>query len=439
MSVSFRAVRARLAWVSLAALIVAIVAGCTTKSGGYSTSSPPKIRFFNASIEQSAVDVTVGTVLEAAPLGFSGSTTYRTTQTGAQPIVVTVSGSSTVVTQTTQDFENDNRFTYILYGRSNAAQSIILQDNVELPGGGAYKLRLINVAPDAGPLDLYVTSPGAVIDPNATPNISNIAPGTASDYVVPNAGDVQVVLTKAGTKTPVYTSSQITLSERNAYAVIAYDNGNPNLVNASVFTMDTLGSGQVVNSVQSQTRLVNAVVGPPALNMLIDGTTAIGGVPYAQASAFQPAVAGSHTVSVESTTAPGAALATGTVLFGGGGSNTIVSFGAAGSVLNVPLLDVNLPPLTATNARLRVVNANSSALNVQTYINGNLAVGALTPGGPSLYFDFAPGTYLFSFVNAATSQSVLDVPAVTLQVGHTYTIYLIGQTGQFTSLQTTDR
>src|SRR5689334_19074793 len=84
MSVSFRAIRARLTWVSLAILIVAGIAGCTLKSGGYSTTSPPKIRFFNAAIEIAAVDVTVGTVLEAAPLGFGGNTTYRTAQTGSQ-------------------------------------------------------------------------------------------------------------------------------------------------------------------------------------------------------------------------------------------------------------------------------------------------------------------------------------------------------------------
>jgi len=439
MSVFTRVARARLAWISLAVLIVSAIAGCTLKSGGYSTSSPPKMRFFNGSIEIAAVDVTVGSVLSAPALGYELMTTYLPESAGVQPINVTFAGSDIVVAQASQDFEKDDRFTYILYGRINAAQQLILRDNVDLPGGGAYKLRLINVATESGPLDLYVTSPGGVIDPNASPNIANIALGVASDYVQPNAGDVQIILTQAGSKTPIYTSTTITMSERNAYAVVAYNRGNPNLVNAAVLTMDTLGSGQLVNSVQGQTRLVNAVVGPPAINMLVDNTTAIGGVPYGQASAYQFAAAGTHTVSVEATTAPGAALTSSSILFNSGGSNTILSFGPSTSVVDVPLTDVNLLPQTAGNARVRVVNANAAGLNVQTFISGNLAVGAVTPGGPSLYFELAAGSYPFSFVDAATSTSILDVPNVVLEAGHTYTVYLIGPSGQFTSLQTTDR
>jgi hypothetical protein len=439
MSVFPRAARARLAWISLALLIVAAIAGCTLKSGGYSTSSPPKLRFFNAAMEIGAVDISVGGILEASVLAFEGATTYRSVPLGSQPVVTNVALTSTVVTQTSQDFEKDERFTYILYGRPNSPQTVILQDNVELPGGGAYKIRLINVANESGPLDLYITSPGAVIDPNATANIANIAFGAASDYVVPNSGDVQLVLTATGTKTPIYTSGTITLSERNAYGLIAYNNGNPNLVSAAVITMDTLGSGQLVSSVQGQIRLVDAVTGPPAINMVVDGTTAIGGIPYAQASPYQPAVAGTHTVSIEATTAPGASLNSNSIIFTPGGSNTILAYGPSTSVLQVPMTDINLLPQTAGNARLRIVNANSSSLNVQTFINGNLAVGAEAPGQPSLYFEFPAGTYLFSFVNAADSSLMLDVPNVVLEANRTYTIYVMGATGAFTSLQTTDR
>lgn len=439
MSVSFRAAPARLAWISLAVLIIAAVAGCTLKSGGYNTTSPPKIRLFDAAIDIGAVDMTLGSVLSVAGLGYEQFSTYRNAATGQQLVRLTSSGTSTVVFDTTQDFENGDRFSYILYGRPAAPATILLRDNIELPGGGNFKLRLANAATEMGPLDLYVTSPGTTLDANSTANISNIALGTASDFVEPNAGDVEILLTPHGSKTVIYDSGQITLSERNAYMIVAYSRGDPNLVNASVLTMDTLGSGQLVNSTMGELRAVDAAPGPAAINVVVDGATVIGGVPYAHASAYQPAVAGTHTVGVEASSAPGTSLVSGSMTFAPGGSTSVVAFGPAGSVVAAGLTDINFLPQVAGNARVRVVNAASGGGSVNTFVNGNLTVGALVAGSPSLYFELPAQTYTFSFVDSTSSSVLLDVPGVVLAAGHTYTLFLIGPPGQFTSLLTQDR
>ena len=48
-------------------------------------------------------------------------------------------------------------------------------------------------------------------------------------------------------------------------------------------------------------------------------------------------------------------------------------------------------------------------------------------------------TYTFGFVDATSNTDVLDVPGIVLAAGHTYTIYLIGPSGQFSTAITQDR
>jgi hypothetical protein len=439
MSVSYRAHRARLAWVSLAVLLVAAIAGCTLKSGGYNTTSPPKVRVFNAAIDIGAVDLTLGSVLAVPLLGYEQAAPYHAASTGTQALQFTYSGSDTVISSTTQDLENGDRFSYILYGRPTAPATILVRDNIDLPGGGSYKIRFINAATETGPLDLYITAPGATLDASATPTISNVALGTASDFVEPNAGSVEVRITRAGSKVAIYDSGQVTLSERNAYELVAYSRGDPNLVNATIFTMDTLGSAQLLPSTLSELRLVNAVPGTPIINLVIDGTTALGNIAYPFASAYQPGIPGTHTVSVEPASSPGNPLVTGSQTFPPGGASTVVALGPAGSVIAVALADINFMPSVAGNARVRVVNAQSGGAGVTTFVNGGLAVGALTPGQASLYFELPAQTYTFGFVDSTSSAPLLDVPGVVLAAGHTYTLYLIGLPGQLTSLLTLDR
>src|SRR4051794_35480825 len=62
MSAIFPAPRARLAWLVLFLAVAAGVVGCTAESGGYNTTSPPKIRFFNAAFDIGTVDVDVGNI-----------------------------------------------------------------------------------------------------------------------------------------------------------------------------------------------------------------------------------------------------------------------------------------------------------------------------------------------------------------------------------------
>lgn len=429
---------ARLSWLALAVIVLAAIAGCTLKSGGYNTTSPPKVRFFNASADIGTLDASVGTTQAIGLLTYESFSTYRPTATGTQPVTITLTGTTTQVIQTELSLDNGQRFSYIVYGRPNAPNALVLADNVDLPGGGAIKVRFANVATEQGPLDLYITNPGDSLD-SATPFISNVGLGTATGYIDRGSGSTEVRITRAGTKQVLYDSGQITLTERNAYGIVAYSRGDPNQVNVGLLTMDTLGSGSSLNSVLSLTRLVNAAPTEASVTATLPNNVSIANVPFRSVSPYQLVTSGAQTVSVANTAAPATPLSTNTVLLPPGGDATMVLYGAPGAERVIGLQDFNYLPMTPGAARVRVVNVRSDTGSMTTYVNGNLVVGALSPGLPSLYFELPAGSYLFSFVDPASSASVLDVPNVVLAPDHTYTLYLTGTTGGFSSIQTLDR
>jgi len=425
MSALITATRARLQWLGLAVVALAVLVGCTAESGGYNTTSPPKIRFFNAAFDIGAINADVGTVQTITGLNYEQFATYHSASLGNQPVTILPTGTTTPLITSSVSFDNGQRWSHILYGRPNAPQALIVADNVDLSGGGKYKVRLVNAATEAGPLDVYVTAPGAPLD-TATPTLAGVTLGGVSDFIELDAGSVEVRIVPSGTKSVFYDSAQITLSERNAYSLVAYSRGDPAQVNVGLLTHDTLGSGSLQNSAVGKVRVVNATPAVPSMNVASDGTAVATGVAYATASPYAVTGAGAHTVTVQAAGAPNVDILTGGVTFPPGGDASFVVFGTPGALVGITLSDANFLPMTAGNARLRVVNAGTGLGSASTFINGALAVGALPNGATSLYFELAPATYAVSFHDVASSGVILDIPAVTLAANHTYTLFLIG-------------
>jgi hypothetical protein len=71
-------------------------------------------------------------------------------------------------------------------------------------------------------VDVYVTAPGADLA-TATPALTGVEFGDASDYLEVPAGDYQVRVTPAGTKTVAIDSGALTLSGGQVRTVIAVD------------------------------------------------------------------------------------------------------------------------------------------------------------------------------------------------------------------------
>jgi hypothetical protein len=71
-------------------------------------------------------------------------------------------------------------------------------------------------------VDIYVTAPGADLEA-ATPALTGVPFGAASDYLTVPAGDYQVRVTPAGTKIVAIDSGTLALAAGQVRTVIAVD------------------------------------------------------------------------------------------------------------------------------------------------------------------------------------------------------------------------
>jgi hypothetical protein len=410
-----------------------ILTGCGSSDGG---SSNANMRFFNAIVGGTPVNVSVGSNPAASGLGFEGLTTYVQVDSGTQQInVMTPGGISPIIAQTTFT-DGDAHYTYLMYGTASAPAAQLIPDAVTLPGSGQFMLRATNAAFGSPAFDVYVTTPGASLD-SASPNIGNIAVNTTSAFATLPSGALQLRLTLNNSKQVIYDTGTVTFSERSAYYMVAYTKGSSTLVNAALLNLDIAGNGAVTNSTLAQLKMVHAAPGTAAINALIDGAVTLANLPYQDVSSYVPVAAGTHDVTVETVTSPGATIASAQPPFSSSTDASIVVTGTPGAQTAVVLADNNLPG-TSGSARLRFVNVAPGLGAVDVLVNFARRVSALGTNAASGYVELAEDIYAIDFDLAGTTNVVLNVPQVSVNAGGTYTLYVVGTPGQLAGVLTRD-
>jgi hypothetical protein len=84
------------------------------------------------------------------------------------------------------------------------------------------KLRIIHGSPAAGPVDIYLTAPGASLA-SATPTYANVAFKADTGFVSYAAGTYDVTVTPAGSKTAAIGPATVTLKNTGIYTAVARD------------------------------------------------------------------------------------------------------------------------------------------------------------------------------------------------------------------------
>lgn len=188
-------------------------------------SAPAAVRVIHGSPDAPAVDVIVNDdfanpVLTGVPYGAFSD--YLELPAGVYNVKVTPAGNPGVIV-IDADLEVEAGRRYSVYA-SNLLASIaplVLEDDDRAIATEA-KVRIVHLAPNAGRVDIYVTAPGADVA-TLQPAIEDFAFGADTGYIGLAAGEYDVTVTVAGTKTAAIGPATLALDAGGVYTVGARD------------------------------------------------------------------------------------------------------------------------------------------------------------------------------------------------------------------------
>ena len=414
--------------ITLLCLLSLALVGCSSKSGG---GGDAKIRVVNVIPDAAAISLQLDndTALVNA-LPFQGMTQYLSTGTGSREFKVSANGGTTFAIDTTLSV-GANNYSYIVYGPVASAQgALVLESGITAPTSGTFNLRVINVAAGIGAVDVYLTAAGADLN-STSPNLSNIAGGASSSLIPVNTGSYELRVTAAGTKDVVYdTGVQPFTNNQATYEVVIFTKGSSKLPNVALLNVDDAGTGQVIDNLLAEFKVLNASSAASPLNVLVDNSIVLSNIPFAGISNYVTTTAGSHTFAVQATATPGANLLTLVATLASATDTSLAFSGPAGALVPLVLNDNNLPPPSG-RARVRFVNVSPGLGPLDVYVNFSKQISGLAGNSGSSYIEVTAdptiGTlYEFDFNIAGTTSVALKLPSVAIIAGHTYSIYVVG-------------
>lgn len=411
----------------LCMLSLALVSCGSKNSGGGNA----KIRVVNVIPDAAAISLQLNTdtaLVNALP--FQGLTQYLSTGTGSREFKVSANGGTSFAIDTTLSI-GANNYSYIVYAPVASAQGLlVLETGFTTPNSGTFNFRVINAAAGIGAVDVYLTVAGADLN-STSPTVSNVGVGVIGPVVTVNTGSYELRLAATGTKDVIYdTGVQAFTNNQATYQAVIFTKGSSRLPNVALLNVDDAGTGQVIDNLLAEFKVLNASQVASPLNVLVDNNIVLSNIPFAGISNYVTTSAGSHSFAVQATATPGANLLTLVATLASATDTSLALSGPAGALIPLVLNDNNLPP-PAGRARVRFVNVSPGLGPLDVYVNFSKQFSGLAGNSGSSYLevtaDATIGTsYEFDFNIAGTTSVALKLASVAIIAGHTYSIYVVG-------------
>jgi hypothetical protein len=178
--------------------LAALTAACSDDEGTGPEEGMARLRVVHAEAELPEIDVVVDDIEMASDLFFQDASDYLELEAGSRHLLFLAADSTLDELQVNLAEQVDYTVFPCCFGFPN---SLFLTDDNTASTEGNAKVRVIHFA-SAPTVDVYLTTPDADFEA-ATPTLFSLGSFDASDYVEAPAGDYQLRVTAAGTKTVV--------------------------------------------------------------------------------------------------------------------------------------------------------------------------------------------------------------------------------------------
>jgi hypothetical protein len=411
-----------------AALLLAgiLMNGCG-KSGGSAD-----IRVLNVSVDYSTVDLYLdnGTTNSPTITGttYGTLTPYKGVGANAYTVEFTNNGVQSSLKSLNENLAARTSKTYVTYGNIGSFGFLEILENQDPPDTGYTMVQIIDAAPDAGSVDVYLTDPAATLA-DSSPTFSSVAGGVAgSGFLTITHGTYRLRVTGAGNQSDIRLDSVtgIPFADKEILSIALGGTRGGVLVNATVIPQQ--GTATPINNPYARVRAVAGIPSGSNLSASLGGTTLLTSAAANTVSAYSLVQAG--TAQLDLTLNNGALTPTSQTLTAGWDYTILVLNGnsVAGTTTTL-LADDNRLPTSSTYSKISLVNAMSSLGDPVTLnVNYTPVANAVALGNSSAASQVTAGTAdtEIDTVDATTSTTLFSNTQATLTGSGVYDLFMFG-------------
>ncbi|MEO6277652.1 DUF4397 domain-containing protein [Roseateles sp.] len=406
----------------------ALLTACGGKGGDGGNT---QVRLLNATQSYATLDLTVKDKTVNSKVAYGTVGDYASVDSGESATRVLAGDAATSIAATTPTLVGGVNYTYIAYGFAGAVRTSLLQEDQAAPDAGKAKLQIVNLALDAGQVDVYLLGPNDAVD-TVTASTSGLNGGTGSGYISQNAGTYRLRVTGAAKRSDLRLDvPAITLDSAGVHTLILTSASSGTLVNGIVLTQK--GTAKAFANTLARVRAVNALAGAPTVAASVNGITLLPASlpPNVSEYVSLPAGGGNATVTVD-----GAAIGVTSQTMAAGSDYTLLVSGTAGTAAGVWITDDNRLPTVSGTAKIRLINGLSDPTAVTTLnVDYTAVVSNVLPGTASAAQTINAGTtgslitvnsplQLTPLYNPATGISTTGLTQ--LSSGGVYSVFVLG-------------
>ncbi len=312
-----------------------------------------QLRLLNASTGYAALDLYVDDTLKNSAVAYGTQGAYVDVgTTDSLGTVITSNGSGTALSSSSRSFVKNVAYTLVAYGWQGALKTALIEESSSAAASGKSALTVLNLAPDAGTVDVYVTGSDETLD-DATAVATGVAGSASVSGISLGVGSFRLRVTGSGDKSDLRLDVPgLVLASTQVATLILTPGPGGVLVNGLLAVQK--GSVTALANPQARARVVAAVSGNGKVTATVNGSVLA-------SAATSPSI-GAYTLIAGSATAPvvlsvnGTALSVAAQAMPAGGDYTLLVWGDATAPQVTLIADDNRLPTVTSNAKLRLVH-----------------------------------------------------------------------------------
>ncbi len=414
-------------WASAIAMI-GTLALSACGSGGGGNDGNTNVRLLNASVGYSSLDLKVNDTKVSSGVNFGTVSNYGSISTGSNTAELLVAGSSTLLsTPGLSNLIKDGHYTVLAFGNTGSMATRLLNESEPEPASGSTKLLTLNLAPDAGTVDVYVTAPGTPLT-DATPTASNLIPGNGDAYRTITSGTYQIRVTAANVREDLRLDiPSVVLDSTKVNTLVLTSAGGGVMVNGLLLAQQ--GNVTKYENGLAKVRVITALPRSNTVTATLNGTSSLNNSGSPAQSPTYSDITVTNGVKVD-WSVNGVAQASKQVALDRSAVYAMLIWGDPSAPMLTPLKEDNSLPSTANTAKVRVLNGVPGLNNVALYNNTAPVISNVLPGTLSASTSVNAGSNGTDVqVEVRAGAPTVFTEKKTMTAGKIYTVILSGKLG----------